>query len=87
VGRRGENGAEDNLNDNAPVISYVATATIPNFQANLKAFMDDAVSRSGAGLNGFTFTNDLVLTDVFGGAEIWSGGQNLSVQEFTVDVQ
>ena len=88
VGPRGENGAEDNLNDNAPVISYVATSTIPNFQANLKAFFDDAVARSGsAGFKGFTFANNLVLTDIFGGAEIWSGGTNLSVSEFTVDVQ
>jgi hypothetical protein len=87
VGRRGENGAEDNLNDNAPVISYVARATVNDFSANLKAFMDDAVARSGPGLNGFTFANNLVLTDVFGGAEIWSGAQGLSVDEFTVDVQ
>lgn len=87
VGRRGENGAEDNLNDDAPVISYVARATVNDFSANLKAFMDDAVARSGPGLNGFTFTNNLVLTDVFGGAEIWSGAQGLSVDEFTVNVQ
>lgn len=87
VGRRGENGAEDNLNDNAPVISYVSTATINDFEANLKSFMDDAVTRSGPGLNGFQFSNNLVLTDVFGGAEIWSGAQGLAVQEFTVDAQ
>jgi hypothetical protein len=87
VGPRGENGAEDNLNNGAPVISYVARATIPNFSANLKAFMDDAVARSGPGLNGFTFSNNLVLTDVFGGAEIWSGAQDLSIDEFTVNVQ
>lgn len=87
VGRRGENGAEDNLNDNAPVISYVPTATIPNFQADLASFINDAVARSSAGgLNGFTFGANLVLTDIFGGMEIWSGGQGLSVQEFTVDV-
>lgn len=87
VGRRGENGAEDNANNDAPVISYVATSTIPNFQANLKAFMTDAANRSGAGLNGFTFSNNLVLTDIFGGAEIWSGSQGLNVSEFTVNVQ
>jgi hypothetical protein len=87
VGARGENGAEDNLNNNAPVISYVPNATIPNFSANLLSFMNDAVARSGAGLDGFTFTNNLVLTDIFGGAEIWSGGQGLSMSEFTVNVQ
>ena len=87
VGRRGENGAENNLNDDAPVISYVATATITDFQADLKAFFNDAVSRSGPGLNGFQFTNNLVLTDIFGGAEIWSGAQGLTVENFTVNVQ
>jgi hypothetical protein len=87
VGRRGENGAETNLNDDAPVISYVATATITNFQADLKAFFNDAVSRSGPGLNGFQFTNNLVLTEIFGGAEIWSGAQGLTVENFTVNVQ
>jgi hypothetical protein len=87
VGRRGENGAEDNLNNEAPVISYVARSTVGDFSADLKAFMNDAVARSGPGLNGFTFTNNLVLTDVFGGAEIWSGAQNLTVEEFTVNVE
>lgn len=88
VGRRGENGAEDNLNDNAPVISYTPSATIPNFNANLLAFINDAVQRSSAGqLNGFQFPGNLVLTDIFGGMEIWSGGQGLQVTDFTVNVQ
>jgi hypothetical protein len=93
IGPRGENGAENNLNNDAPVISYVARAPIQNFQADLKKFMDDAVARSTAGTlkaaNGrsFTFANNLVLTDVFGGSEIWSGGQGLSISNFTVHVQ
>jgi hypothetical protein len=88
VGRRGENGAEDNLNNNAPVISYTPNATLTNFSANLMLFINDAVQRSNAGgLQGFQFPATLTLTDIFGGFEIWSGGQNLSVSEFTVNVQ
>lgn len=89
AGRRGENGAEDNLNNNAPVISYTPTATIPNFSANLMLFINDAVQRSGQGglPGGLQFPATLTLTDIFGGFEIWSGGQGLRVSEFTVDVQ
>lgn len=88
VGRRGENGAEDNLNDNAPVISYTPTATLTNFTANLMLFINDAVQRSNTGgLQGFQFPATLTLTDIFGGFEIWSGGQGLRVSEFSVNVQ
>ncbi len=89
VGRRGENGAEANLNDNAPVISYTPSGgTINDFSANLLAFINDAVQRSNQGaLGGFQFPGTLTLTDIFGGFEIWSGGAGLSVSEFSVDIQ
>ena len=62
------------------MISYLANQTIPNYSFDLKDFIDDAVNAGD--LNGNFF-----LTDVFAGFEIWSGGQNLSVTNFTVDVQ
>jgi hypothetical protein len=81
AGRRGGNGPDANL----PVINYVASGgDVTNFSADLKLFMNDAVARSGSGrLNGFTFSDQFFLTDVFAGFEIWSGGTGLRVDEFT----
>jgi hypothetical protein len=82
AGPRGGNGPDANL----PVINYVASGgDVTNFSADLKLFMNDAVARSGSGqLNGFTFSDQLFLTDVFAGFEIWNGGAggNLGVDEF-----
>jgi len=80
VGLRSEGGAATGGDANAPVISYLASQTIPNYAFDLKEFIDDAVLMGD--LNGNFF-----LTDVFAGFEIWSGGQGLSVNNFTVDVQ
>ena len=85
VGPRGQgpssDGADLVADPNAPVISYVAKSTSNTFNGDLKAFFTDAQSRSGA------FTSDLLLTDVFFGFEIWSGGQGLKVDNFTVNIQ
>ena len=84
VGRRGGGGPDANN----PVINYVAPATVRNFTANLNLFIQDAVARSSSGrLNGFQFSNQLFLTDVFAGFEIWSGGAGLRVDKFSIDVQ
>jgi len=80
VGLRSEGGAATGGDANAPVISYLSNQTIPNYSFDLKDFIDDAVNAGE--LNGNFF-----LTDVFAGFEIWSGGQNLNVSNFTVDVQ
>jgi Glycosyl hydrolase family 12 len=81
VGPRGSGQGATGADANAPVISYVKQgAPIPDYTFDLNAFIDDAVA-SGR-LNG-----NLFLTDVFAGFEIWSGGQGLSVTNFTVDVQ
>ncbi len=83
VGRRGGNGPDANN----PVINYVAPGTVRNFSADLNLFIQDAVARSGSGrLNGFTFSDQLFLTDVFAGFEIWGGGAGLRVDEFTAAV-
>jgi hypothetical protein len=80
VGLRSEGGASTGGDANAPVISYLANQTIPNYSFDLKDFIDDAVNAGDLNRNFF-------LTDVFAGFEIWSGGQGLSVTNFTVDVQ
>lgn len=66
---------------NAPVISYVAKSSSNTFDGDLKAFLVDAQEHSDQ------VTEALLVTDVFFGFEIWSGGQGLSVDSFMVDVQ
>jgi hypothetical protein len=76
-----------------PVISYVAKSTVSSFSGDLKAFFDDAVkngaSDMSAGGTSQAFANSWLLTDVFGGFELWSAGDGvgLSADEFTVKLQ
>jgi len=76
VGPRGGGGPDANL----PVLSYVSTSTIRNFTFDLNAFIKDAVGRNQG------LTNNMYLTDVFAGFEIWGGGTGLSVDEFSAVV-
>lgn len=87
VGNRGQ--GSDGNGGNAPVISYMHEgAAIPDYAFDLNVFIRDAIARSQAGqLNGANFNANLFLTDVFGGFEIWSGGQGLRVDEFTAVVR
>lgn len=87
VGNRAE--GSDGNGGNAPVISYLHEgAAIPDYNFDLMVFIRDAINRSQAGqLNGANFNANLFLTDVFGGFEIWSGGQGLRVDEFTALVR
>jgi glycosyl hydrolase family 12 len=87
VGDRNE--ASDGTGGNAPVISYVNEgAAILDYQFDLNVFIRDAVARSTAGtLNGARFTNDLFLTDIFAGFEIWGGGTGLRIDQFSAVVR
>lgn len=83
VGARGGGGPDANN----PVINYVAPGTVTAITFDLKLFIQDAVNRSQTGrLNGFTFSDQLFLTDVFAGFEIWSGGAGLKVDEFSARI-
>lgn len=79
VGGRAEAG--DPGAGNAQVISYVVpNGAIPDYSFDLNLFIRDAVQRG-------LLNQNMYLTDVFAGFEIWSGGTGLRVNEFTVDVQ
>jgi hypothetical protein len=55
---------------------------------NVNDFIRDAITRSQAGqLNGANFNANMFLTDIFGGFEIWGGGQGLRIDEFTAVVR
>lgn len=85
VGPRGQGvssgGADLIANANAPVVSYVVKSTSNTFDGDLTDFMEDAKLRSNQ------FDDQLLLTDVFFGFEVWSGGAGLGVDHFTVDVR
>jgi hypothetical protein len=79
VGGRAEAG--DPGAGNAQVISYVVpNGSIPDYSFDLNLFIQDAVNRG-------LLNPNLFLTDIFAGFEIWSGGRDLAVREFTVDVE
>ncbi len=73
---------------NAPVVSYVATATIQSWSFDLNNFIKDAVANAAQDANG-GIKGDWYLTDVFAGFEIWNGqnAQGLSVDKFTAVVK
>lgn len=89
VGPRGQGpsgeGADLPASAQAPVVSYVAKSSASSFTGDLKAFFNDAIDREGNGSS--KFQSNFILTDVFFGFEIWSGGQGLKVDSFTVDIQ
>jgi hypothetical protein len=79
VGGRAEAG--DPGAGNAQVISYVVpNGAIPDYTFDLNLFIRDAVQRG-------LLDQNMYLTDVFAGFEIWSGGSGLRVNAFTVNVQ
>jgi hypothetical protein len=66
---------------NAPVVSYVAKQTMTTWTFDLKAFITDAAQHG--------IQSTWYLTDVFGGAEIWTGSSssNFEMTDFSVDVK
>ena len=82
TGQRGSTGASQGSctvsNSGAPVVSYVASPEITDWSGDLKPFFTEAASRG--------IQSSWYLTDVFGGFEIWSGGTNAAVQQFTAVV-
>ncbi|HEY4187321.1 MAG TPA: hypothetical protein VGP07_19750 [Polyangia bacterium] len=93
IGPRGNtsSGTDDS---GRPVISYVAKdAPVQSLSFDLKNFIDDAVTNAAsdktAGGTSQAFSSSWYLTDVFGGFEIWSGGDatNLKASSFTCVVK
>ncbi len=76
VGPRGD--GPEGYND-ATVVSYVSTSKLNSLSFDLKNFMTHASS--------YGIGSEMFLTDVFGGFEIWGGGSNLEMQEFSIDVK
>jgi hypothetical protein len=63
------------------------SCTVNDYEFDVNAFIQDAVQRaSTGGLCELAFGQNLFLTDLFAGFEIWSGGTGLRVNEFTANV-
>jgi hypothetical protein len=61
----------------------VATSPVLSLTFDLKKFIDDSITNSHG------LQSSWLLTDVFGGFEVWTGSaaNGLEMQEFTVDVK
>jgi hypothetical protein len=64
-----------------PCISYVATVPTDDLGFDLKNFIDDSVTQ------GYGLTEEMYLSIVFAGFEVWDGGDGLEAKEFCVDVE
>jgi hypothetical protein len=66
---------------NPPCISYVHATGVETLDFDLNKFIQDSVS------NGYGLTSSMYLYLVFGGFEIWRGGDGLQMKAFCADVQ
>lgn len=66
---------------NPPCISYVSTVPRESLVFDLNDFIKDSVA------NGYGVTNDMYLSVVFSGFEIWGGGDGLQLKKYCVDVR
>ncbi len=66
---------------NPPCISYVHTSGVETLDFDLNKFIQDSVT------NGYGVTNSMYLYLIFGGFEVWGGGDGLQMKAFCADVQ
>jgi hypothetical protein len=66
---------------NPPCISYVSTTPVDKLDYDLNSFIKDAVTK------GYGITNSMYLSVIFGGFEIWGGGDGLQVNAFCANVR
>jgi hypothetical protein len=67
-------------NTNPPCISYVRTDPVDDLEFDLNHFIRDSVE------NGYGITDEMYLSVIFAGFEIWGGGHGLTVNRFCADV-
>jgi hypothetical protein len=66
--------------DSAVCISYVSTTPRDALTFDLNKFIKDAVT------NSYGVKNSMYLSIIFGGLEIWGGGDGTQVKEFCAHV-
>ena len=65
---------------NPPCISYVSHDPTDGLTFDLNKFIQDSVT------NSYGITNSMYLSVVFGGFEVWSGGDGLQLKQFCATV-
>ena len=65
---------------NPPCISYVSTTPLEKLAYDLNGVIRDAVTK------GYGITNSMYLSVIFGGFEIWGGGDGLQAKAFCANV-
>jgi hypothetical protein len=63
-----------------PCISYVSTTPLEKLEFDLNSVIQDAVT------HGYGITSDMYLSIIFGGFELWGGGDGLQLKAFCADV-
>lgn len=84
VGPRGDGPAEGG-NPNAPVVSFVNPSEDDDSRAS--SFVNRNLMDFIRAAEQYGISSSMYITDVFGGFEIWNGGQGLKLTEFTAVVQ
>jgi len=70
-----------------PIISYVAASTLNEWAFDLNDFITDAKTRTSTAQSTPVINNNLYLTNVFAGFEVWSGVSNLKTDKFCINVK
>jgi hypothetical protein len=70
-----------------PIISYVATATLNEWAFDLNDFITDAKTRTSTAQPTAVINDNLYLTNVFAGFEVWSGVSGLKTDKFCIQVK
>ena len=70
-----------------PIISYVATTPLSEWSFDLNDFITDAKTRTSTAQATPVINNNLYLTNVFAGFEVWSGVSNLKTDKFCIQVK
>lgn len=66
---------------NPACISYVSTEERDGLDFDLNAFIQDSIT------NEFGITEEMYLSVIFAGFEIWGGGDGFTVERFCANVQ
>jgi len=70
-----------------PIISYVAATTLNEWAFDLNDFITDAKTRTSTAQATAVINDNLYLTNVFAGFEVWSGVSNLKTDKFCIQVK
>jgi hypothetical protein len=75
------------LDVRSTIISYVASSTLNEWAFDLNDFITDAKTRTSTAQSTPVINDNLYLTNVFAGFEVWSGVSGLKTDKFCIQVK